>query len=499
MTGPLFSTSNAQEFGAFYHYIGLVQHSLNDDAVDAMRRSLAGDHSWRNDRAERDIIETAYRSTSLFHEMRHVVDAYGTMAGMSLFGGYMALLKDYCAELDILKQSGATLPLTRWVMEPNQPQERRDFVRRARAFTIGAKLFLGTYDPVAEPGHNEELLVSGKAGNGPIDAFPLRILLQENGELTPMTVYSPVGFEVFMEGNAHALARSMVDRLFPEFVADDLLMAIHAVEDDPDTDAGFKAHAPPYMIADLLISRFLRHRGVDQFPRDIVIALCDIAMSLSIFRLEEVGPGLTGARFESLGRALIETLEMQDVDRLAKGEVVEPTIVTDLYKQMLGSLEQGGDWDTVPDDNSPLASVMIWESYVAQHFTVPLLKARLESNHHAFRSVDGFFDLLSTIITGPVLVTDKGVSADMPKRVFQAWGHVTMLASLFQQLVDGRSMLRCPRRFNAVPGIDHINFSMEGHCSQWAALGCGTYEAGVFAASPTCLFENALQKHGFTR
>ena len=499
MTRPLFSESAGHEFGTFFHHIGLVRHSLTPEVAKFLQDSIQNDHSWRESLSQEEVTRVAFEATSLFHEVRHLYDAFGTTAGVSIFAGHMKLLKEFCEEFYHLQSEDISwsLPLAQWAQNSLQPQPRRDFVRRGRAFHNGVSLFLAAFRPVAAEGHIEDLLAELDAVGGKVEAFPLRVMTHFQGATKPVTVFHPLGFETMMEGSAHAVVRNLVGHYFPEFVADELLMAIHAVDHDGDSSVVESRAAdttPPYMVADLLISRFLRSHGVEKFPRDIVLGLIDIVLSLSWLELVEVGPGITAAKFDGLGGLLVHALEQQSIDGLKKGVVKAPEAVDLGYKALLSALEEGGDWDTVTDDHSPLSSVMIWESYAAQNLTVPLIRARLETDHRAFRTQDGFVELLATMGAPPISVVDGRIGFSMPQRVIEAWGHVTMLEYVLHQMLEGRTNIDCARRFQTIPGIESLNYASKNSCADFVRTGCGRYEKGVFAPSPPCLFENVLHR-----
>lgn len=503
MNGPFFSEAAGHEFGAFYHHLGLVQHSLTPEVAEFFKAAVADDPNWGAGLSTEETTRIAYEATSLFHEVRHLYDAFGTLAGISLFATQMSLLKSFCVEMHALQHGKLSwsLPLAEWAKPAELPQPRRDFVRRARAIHAGTALFLAAFKPVEVPGHIEQLVVKIDGPGGAIDAFPLRVVSYFQNQATPKTVLCPLGVETFMEGNAHAVARNLVGSYFPEEVAEALLMAVHVIDrdDEQDAKAGIAGRAPPYMVVDLLISRFLRAHGVEQFPRNIVFALIDVVLSQSWFEIVDIAPGVTGAKFDNLGGVLVDVLAEQAIEDLAAGSVTAAPEIDAAYRALLGQLERGGDWNTVQDDLSPMSSMMIWESYCAQHLTVPLLRARLESNHAAFRTHEGFAELLGRIGPLPVSVVDGGLQHNMPERVMQAWGHVTMIASILHQLLDGRERLDCPRRAETVPGIRACSFAARSNCRDFIKTGCGRFEAGVFAPSPPCHFEDILQRCGLQR
>lgn len=506
--GPvLFSAVEGQEFGSFHYHLGLIHHSFGD--VEAALVRAAHERGSAHKEVLNPVAEdvaTAFRVASLFHETRHLIDGFGTLAGISLFGKAMELLKELCRWASAFGSMGSVwqLPLRDWVMAADCPQEMRDFVRRLRAFHQAEPLFLAMFRPLTVQGHLEDMLVEVPSQGGSVlQAFPLRMVqtTSDNPEdVKLLTVLFPVGFEAMVEGSAHAVCRNIVSHLFTEEVADELMFAVRFrdLENEGDED-DLLASTPPYMVTDLMISRFLRSRGIEQFRRDTVLGLTDLVLGQSVIQTIDLDKGVTGVKFDNFGALLLDILKDQPLDGLAEGRVTPSDVFETGYATMLEGLEQGGDWDTVEDDHSPLSSVMIWESYCAQNLTVPLLRKRIETGHSAFQTDDGFYQLLPIIQDAALRTSGANLQSNLPLRVMQAWAHVVMLSALARQIATDKSVLICPRRFRAIPGIAALNFAEHGNCDMHAQLGCGAFEHGVFAHQPSCLFEGALRRFNLSR
>lgn len=504
-----FSAVEGQEFGSFHYHLGLIHHSFGEEEAALVKAAL------NRAPAQQDFLEptdddvaTAFRVASLFHETRHLIDGFGTLAGISLFGKAMDLLKELCLWADAFSSTGSVwqLPLRDWVMSPECPQDMRDFVRRLRAFHQAEPLFLALFQPLPVQGHLDDMLVEVPMQDGRVlKAFPLRVgraTSNDPEDIELISLLCPIGYEAMVEGSAHAVCRNVVSHLFSKEIADELMFAVRFRDLSDEAETGeddLLSSTPPYMITDLMISRFLRSRGIGQFERDTVLGLTDLVLGRCWIEIVEPGKGLTGVKFDDFGDALLRILEDQPLDGLANGRVTLPDSFDLGYGSLLRTLEQGGDWDTVDDDTSPLSSVRIWESYCAQNLTVPLLRKRIETDHKAFQTNDGFFELLPVIQEAALRARDGKLQSTLPPRVMQAWAHVVMLSAVARQIATDQRSLICPRMSRRIPGIASLNFAQQGHCDKHAELKCGIFRPGVFTYEASCLFEAALRRLNLSR
>lgn len=252
--------------------------------------------------------------------------------------------------------------------------------------------------------------------------------------------------------------------------------------------------ALPYMTTDLLCSRHFKSHGIAHFPRDLLLAFTDHVLVANGIRRIDVGPGASAVLADKLGNGLVALLEDQDPHSLVAGKLPDQSPIERAYDGLLASLEQTGDWDTVEDDNSTLASLAIWEAYVVKHCIVPLLRLRRRSAHRAFRTVDGFIAGLGEIGSAPVRVSNGKPLFELPQRVQVAWWHHLMLGEIVRQLFTSEvERVFCPRRYSTVPGLEAVNLAFTGECRRHIPAGCGTFRKGQTGSPPHCLFEDALR------
>ena len=420
----------------------------------------------------------------------------------SLFSARLEILKDFIALSQALRKVGMhwRLPLVKWAEEEGCPKQVRDFIRRARAFDVGSDIFISPFAPVEIDGHREDLSIElDYERGGKADAFPLRVgRIGQDGVERRRTVLFPLGLEALIEGSAHAFSRTFVGHYFQKSVSVQLeqrFKRIIAQDGHGRGDQRVAQTMTPYMVTDLLITRFLRRHNIPTFPRDLVLALTDRVLSTSVIRVQEQVPGTTEIHIDRVGGKLVDILQGHNPQDLGAGSLSDAPEVTAVYQSLLSAFEQGGDWQTVDDNGSALSSIAIWESYLAQHFIVPLLRERLATNHRAFTSYEGFLALLPKIGMPPARVANGVLILEiMPRRVQQAWWHQMMLGEILRQLIRGDGRVFCPRAHALVPGVITMNLALEGDCQQNLRLGCGTFRPAHAATRiPKCLFESGLQ------
>lgn len=510
MNHTFFARADDAQVGSFHYPLGMVAFTTSAAAHEIIRKIVRMENPIAIDENdENKLMQLAYEMVSYLHEMRHFVDTFGTMAGISLFSARLAMLKEFMNLSEALRSGGMRwrFPDAEWSGEIIPSQDIRDYVRRARAFDVGSDIYIAPFSPVEIDGHLDEGLIELEyERGGTADAFPLRVgLLGEDGTERLRTVLFPLGVEALMEGNAHAFCRSFIEHHFPESVAQRLqygVSKIKARDEHGRDDQRAAQTTTPYMVTDLLITRFLRNHGISKFPRDLVFALTDRILAMSAIRFLDAPSGKTALHVDRVGAKLVGLLEAADPQSLGSGIIVaDVPDVTEAYKGVLAGLEQGGDWHTVDDDNTPRSSIAIWESYIAQNIIVPLLRARLASNHEAFASYEGFVTLLSKVGSPPARVANGQLTlSTMPPRVQQAWLHQMMLGEILHQLVRGNGSVFCPRAYGTVPGLNTMNLAFEGDCQRHRRLGCGTFRLGQAAViAPKCLFEDGLRVSALQR
>ena len=170
-------------------------------------------------------VDVAMQAAAPFHEMRHFHDCFGTLAGLSLFGGYIRTVGAFRDLARYLYEHKIPwkLPLKQWADESVSPQRVRDFVlqyeslRRYRDVFLGSVLVPGTQgftDEVWREVRIPELNVSFPAFCASVtvalvtDKSRPHQTIRESKDVTQ---FYPLGFECLLEGTAQALQRGFLE------------------------------------------------------------------------------------------------------------------------------------------------------------------------------------------------------------------------------------------------------------------------------------------------
>ncbi|MDM0109614.1 hypothetical protein QTH97_32160 [Variovorax sp. J22R24] len=509
MTAPFFSRATEEEVGSFYYPLGMVAFTLSEPAKAVVERIRSHQPIRVEDHGHEELLRIAYEVTSLFHEMRHYFDMFGTTAGISLFLGRLSLLRKFVQIGQTLNAARMpwTLPLGNWAASGVCPEPIRHFIRHARTFEAAEELYVAPFAPLEVEGHTQGLTVDmAYEGGDTVVAFPLRIArVRADGEARLRSVLHPIGLEALLEGNAHAVCREMSSHCFPPEIARELTLPhrmtiSHGDTEGTDTEQAVAQSVTSYMVTDLLISKHFANHGILQFPRDLILSLTDRVLTTGVIQTVHLQHGATGIQFDRLGNDLVDLLVASDLKALAAAAQSTQPEVDHAYDGLLASLERRPDWDGVKDDDSLLSSLAIWEAYVAKHCVVPLLQLRQATSNRAFRGVSDFLNALNVIGSPPVRVANGKLLIDsLPARVQSAWWHHLVLGEVLRQLVRGNTPVFCPRAHSLFPGIDSANLSFEGECRRHMPRGCGTFREAPVAFQPNCLFENVLNECGLKR
>lgn len=499
-----FSVSDSNQFGSFRPTLALVDYQLSEEAAEVVGSGAAiGDLNLSFERERRLLYEVV----SYFHEMRHLYDCFGTLAGLSMISQSFQAMKSFALTSTHLRKSGKVweIPLPSGVTAEQLDSRIRSTALGVRATYFGVGYFQASFDPFFIEGHLESPYIKVPAGRGgqEIDAFPLRVMGGVEGKpLVPQSRILPLGFEAFAEGTAHAISRTFAESYFSDEVARSLVPTVFKREIESNEKSNSWGEMDlPYNTTDLMISRYLRGRGIERFPRNLVLAATDIVLSRARLGIYEIELGKYAIEISSFGEILMEVLSGATDLELSSG-VISDQKGGELYMKLLTELEKGEGWNAVSDYNDPFSSILIWESYVAQHVTIPLLRARMESNHKAFTTSDGFFSLSQKFVPPVAVKNGKlGFDDDVPMRVRQAWGHVVMVDDLMRQIGSLAPIIRCPRVHMRVPGADSIVWTRNSKqsCDWNFKRGCGAWAVNGFQMQPDCLFTSALHSLAIDR
>jgi hypothetical protein len=128
MTGQSFARPNEFQFGSFHYALGLTEFTLSPEAQKAITRISKGGRISAADGDDDTLLQLAHEVFSLFHEMRHFVDTFGTLAGWSMVNGHVEKLQRFASASEILRKDGMhwNAPLAEWSAEASVPLASED-------------------------------------------------------------------------------------------------------------------------------------------------------------------------------------------------------------------------------------------------------------------------------------------------------------------------------------------------------------------------------------
>jgi hypothetical protein len=491
----VFQTLHDDKLGSFVHETLTLQVNLSADEVQAVIEELEADPSGDPSSMDEARGEAALKATTLYHEIRHYYDCFGTLAGLSLFDASMQLLTEFVFVCRDLAGRGEKwrLPLRDWISDASCPASVRAFAIRARGLRVASRQFLGSYRPITIPGHREEvyILVPDEHGSVSVPAFPMAIGVDTSVGRGLWTVLYPIGFETLIEGSARAVERSIIGSSFGSELADSLVQKHWTVSQQPGSVIEPSDVMLPYNITDLVVSKYCDGRA---FPRDVILALTDMTLSMAtIRRLNSAA-----LQVDVVGRTFLDRLHSFSADEIVRGEVRHPAYLTLAYEAGLRAFESGPTLeDTIKRFGSrpDLANMVeLWKTFAVQSIAVPLLEYRVATDHAAFTTVTGFLQALETLSLPPFIASNDGLSIHgVPDAVLEVRGMVIMASTLMRQIVADREVILCPRAHALTPGLDVEEFALEGSCSEFASAGtCGSWYLGRAMKLPACVFRNVL-------
>lgn len=504
-----FSERGPIRIGSFLHGHAIVEAKLSDEAL-----ALADDPELVESYADdpNRLLELLLEWTSLHHERVHYLDSYGSLAGATFFAAHTDAMERFIEVGGELthRKSTWTLPLSKWVLEPDCPDNVRALYRHGRAYQFGIDRFLtpfkpfGSWGTVESPWINIGFRFAPDQEVVPALAYPLSFGLRTASDGDPpklATSFQPLGFCAVAEGRAHSIARSMIEAQFPTIPPHFMVQyGVHAItaESVPnaqDVDA-MAAKMSPYNTTDLLVTRFLREKGIHQFPRSLILKLSDVALSKSYLKVWSVDHEQTAVKAVNPGNELVDILTSTSEADLLAVAFDHPASVDAVYRAQAEMLSRGGDWDTVEPLDSPYVAHKIWVSFVAQHIVLPLLERRLDTRHECFCNIEQLLELAKLDGLPRIeVVNGRARFHGIPAPVQTAWARQMFMVEIAHQILSDATVILCPRAHALLPGMESLDFA-EGRCRSFMEQGCGSSSNGQCLVKPSCMFTEALQLYG---
>lgn len=507
MAKPQFSKFAEERVGSFHQGLALIEANVSKQAWDLMDAPEKLNELALSDEEKFQLM---LETNAVFHERIHYLDTFGTIAGASCLAARFQLLNEFMKVAVLLKRDDLRwrLPLQDWIEESDVPPYVNHLAHFAVSHGKSMKIFMAAIEPITGEGHRAEFCVllpfevPGELHptTRHIPAFPQSIGVRKVDEKRierQITVFHPLGCEAILEGRAHSMARSFLESWFPDYPSELLVSygppkRLPTVESAAELGPEIAQAFDIYPVTDLMVSKYLRGKGTHQFQRDLILQLSDLALSKSLFIVRQDEEGTVTVDFKDAGTSLVS--EVMNMPQISEFPWNHPEETNAAYRDLLARFREGGTWEEV-GDFFPYNSVDIWQSFVAQEITVPLLEERLRTNHAVYiRGMDLMQFALNAKLPRVEVVNDQLICHDMPKPVQVAWAAQLIAGAIADQIFAGATTIRCPRAHGLLPGMKTADFG-EGKCADSIRLGCGSCTDGVASREVNCMFNQALQAY----
>jgi hypothetical protein len=461
----------------------------------------------------------AMADSTLLHEVRHFHDCHGTIAGVSLFVGQLAQLRQFLGVAGLLRDgmSHWTLPLNEWIRQEDCPMEVKRFVTDHRLFAARRQAFMGVAEdlsgdpvPTDHPWRRVDTHIDGFCL--PLVVHPTRLqtrrLLDDgtNELFNERSVYCPVGFQALLEAPAHALQHDLIRSTWPAPVADrviDLLTERSTViAQAPDTEAfGRDAQyvVQPYTTLGLLVAKFLHTRcGIEELPPTVIAQLADAAL----MRVVCPFPGSTKP-FRAPGDEVISLLEDADWEHKredvlwssSQGEGgVTLRALIDSWRATTPTLQQ-----LTADGRDPHA-VDVIESYVFHSIVIPLFELRLKYGDAIMFDAGMYVEHLREFPWPPFIARPGGldIRGNVPGIVRAKWCEYVLLTDIMGQVLGNQPIIWCGRAGRSIPGLGDVDLAFEGSCNTHVqSRACMHWEPRRLEILPGCVFSRLIRSAAF--
>lgn len=509
---PLFSTDETHNIGAFDHGSGLIRYGMSEEAMALKATPDSINNYLTSDDGRETLRRLLLEITSEVHEKRHYMDVFGTFAGISAYTAQLEVIKEFIALTAALKSRSQPIitPLTDWIETKKCPKDVQRLSHMAQIYSASQQVFFGLQPRVMERGAVDAVWVDvptqifGSEREVTTPAFPLTFgyAHARSGKVIPgaqSTSYYPLGFMAIVEGSAHALARTMIEKIFPTLPHDFLVgrpTMPTSYKDGRDTQ-DLVDSVMPYDITDLMVTKYANRLGLKNFERDLMLRLADVALAPSYLDIKKPTEGIFVAKFSMPGDEFVKRMSRMSREDIERGTTLFPSTYFDIYAGLSSRIKRGNTWEHVSMQDSVESAVWIWETFVAHNVVLPLLDLRESTKNRAF--VDHEISVIAATDSNLPRVEIKNGRMEfhhIPPKVKVAWLRQYMLKIVSGQYLRGAREIYCPIATGETPGMwEHV--VVEGGCELNKAMGCGRWNPTEETHRPQCLFTECLSTYGF--
>lgn len=473
-------------FGSYFHELLLIELNIEEEEMKVAMKSFLATTPDKTDKDENVLTVSAY-----LHEMRHFFDCFGTYAGCNMFELNRLVAQEFvtvCLELSE-KNIRWELPINEWIKRGTSPAIVETFFNKALSIRNELALYKRPFEPFPREGSNNSHVQTFNTDEGlKVKAFPAHyksLITKKSGHFL-----MPIGFETIIEGNAQAVQRSYLNEFQP---SNDELLLTRLLK----SENGELPIPNSYNVIDHLITRYIRNHGFKNFNRDTSLKLADMSLGLVNINLLQTESDFN-FKIEKPDLVFYDLLETFDISELVSG-IDYPEEFMLIYSKYLEQLSKIPSWrELEKETHSPLVAIeTIWR-YVVHNIIIPLIQVRLNSNHSAFGTYDGFIKLFNENKLPHFLAVPSGIKfRNGSSEIFQTWIEYIFIIKIMEQVISNQKIILCPRANRSLPVLNNVNLCFEGNCREWIKRGCGIWYEGTFNDLPNCGFAKTLEKLSF--
>lgn len=452
-----------------------------------------------------DQVERAMRDATILHELRHLHDSFGTLAGLTFFETHIGRLLAFARVLHRLKREGVALrlPLHAWAQTSSCPDYIQQFARDVAVGLVADAVYLGRTPPQDAAGHAGGPVFRQQWGAFPIPAFPLALKVFDLRDPTKAPVSTtraiPIGLEQLMEGNAHALQRDVLRAVWSQEVEERVMTRMTQNRTLPTAaQSGVDdLVSQPYNITDLALTRHLNLQyGISEYPRQRLTELTDRALMIG-----RSLPHANRGEFSSPGGVFATLMEEVDWSHDLERRLFQEPEHDDraLVESLVDGLSQMPPPESLLKTRSIEDTVSTCHAFAVRHIALPLMRCRLEHGATALNSFDGYMTHYAHLPFAPIVSHPDGIAttAEMTKEMVRAWAGYAMFSQLALQVWQGADSLQCPRAFQLVPGLEVVDFYTGTGCNEAIDSNlCEEWRPGDQRVVPSCHFFFLLEMFG---
>jgi hypothetical protein len=447
-------------------------------------------------------IHEVLRSEVLYHELRHLHDAFGTCWGIRLFTRYMKLMQQFVTLLEDLRSlDTCSLPLFQWSERPEAPDMVKAFIEAYRAYNREQQIVRCAFDlPWQEgPAPDADFVVLDIEDLGvQVPAFAVtadRIVINEDGDVssvTPGHKIVPIGLEVILEGIARQIQNFRVHTRYGQEV---LELIEERLRTHPLLDAHEASDIPllPYAISDFMYSKIFARRGFTHgdFAGGILAASDYALMPLHHDLDDDLGTD-AAARSMHPGWRFVEVLQTAQLLNNPPRFVV----ATPPAHHWAGLLRKHCEAGYATGAPAGFPDYVEWQTF--RNFVIPLLRVREEVGDRAFIDPGTYVGLSSRLPQPEFVLIDGGLirfskGSSQSPRSWVAWA---ILDQVMLDMVDSK-VAYCPRyhRSKLHPYLKGTSLNAPPvDCEEELPKGCGWFGFdGDISHLPACEFRRFIQ------